>query len=759
MRVSIPLRFSIPLSLAVLGVLLTATESLHDLSVSYRGLEETLQQRALSLSQIIVPNLERAESQGDAAAAADQVARLAFDPDVALALVIDPQNRVRYAADSALRERSLADTPAAGIEPIVGRARATLKPQSELSADRASIHSAFPFYLKARSGEPVAGVAVLYTRTDLTKSKQQVNAEIGQRVLLLAAIVCVACVLVWVYLRASFTREFGQLLADLGARPAGGPAAALAIPRNHELAEIARVLNQTFAELAAHHAALRDSEEKFSRAFRNAPMTMILAEAARGVVREVNEEFTRLTGFARDEIIGKTSVELGLVAVEDREAMLKALGKKGRLFGVEFSAKAKDGRILDCLYTGEIMTLAGQPHIFSIVQDITGRKALEARLQQAQKLESIGQLAGGIAHDFNNILAGMMMHISLLQALENLPADARASLDELMAEAHRAANLTRQLLMFSRKSMLQMKNLDLNEVVSQLLRTLARLLGHEIGIRFSSVSGLPRVQADLDLIEQVMINLSLNARDAMPDGGEVVITLATELIDEAAAAKRSAARPGQFVCLSVADAGCGMDAETLRHVFEPFFTTKDVGRGTGLGLAAVYGIAAQHQGWVEIQSAVGRGTTVSVFLPVVIEEEPARPADDLRGAFQRGTETILFVEDDPTVRRITKQALQRLGYKVFEAADGPEALKIWQERQAEIRLMLTDVMMPGGLSGVELAEQLLAARPDLKVILSSGYSPELIAGRLSSTVNVTRLQKPYQLSVLSATIRACLDGR
>lgn len=391
-------------------------------------------------------------------------------------------------------------------------------------------------------------------------------------------------------------------------------------------------------------------------------------------------------------------------------------------------------------------------------QDVTERKRLESRLRQSQKLEAIGQLAGGVAHDFNNILAAIMMHLGLLQMHPMLGEDMRASLHDLDAEARRAATLTRQLLMFSRRSVLEIKPVDVNDVVANLLKMLGRLISEQIDLRFHPGTG-PCVAADPGMLEQVLMNLVVNARDAMPHGGRITISTSVIEFGQAETPANLEQRPGRFVCLSVADTGCGMDAETQRHIFEPFFTTKEVGKGTGLGLSIVHGITAQHRGWVELESALGQGTTFRILLPALERGASVASAAMVSDTVRGGRETILLVEDDARVRVSVAQALRVLGYRVHEAANGQVAMKFWQTHHEQIDLVLTDMVMPEGMTGLELIERLQMQRPGLKSIISSGYSADIVQGDVLRRPGVVYLPKPYETRTLAKVVRQCLDAK
>jgi PAS domain S-box-containing protein len=395
-------------------------------------------------------------------------------------------------------------------------------------------------------------------------------------------------------------------------------------------------------------------------------------------------------------------------------------------------------------------------HCYAV--DITERTSLEAQLRQAQKMESVGQLAAGVAHDFNNLLSIVQGYSTLLLDDKDLKNETVEALKQINSATQRATHLTRQLLTFSRKQTLHIQTLDLNEVINSVNRLLRRVIGESVALQFNYSPHLPAVEADTGMMEQVIMNLAINARDAMPEGGQLMIGTKPVEIPEGYSEHNPEARPGRFVCLSVSDTGCGMDEATLERIFEPFFTTKPAGKGTGLGLATVYGIVKQHRGWIEVQSQVSNGTTFRIYLPA--SPKAVAPAPDYEAApaaHGGGSETVLLVEDEPAVLGMAKGILERQGYKVLSAASGDEALPVWQQNAPGIRLLLTDMVMPGSLNGRELAEKLLSEKPDLKVIYTSGYSVELLGTGLTTSKNFVFLQKPYRPDALAQIVRDCLD--
>jgi len=391
------------------------------------------------------------------------------------------------------------------------------------------------------------------------------------------------------------------------------------------------------------------------------------------------------------------------------------------------------------------------------IEDITERLSLEAQLRQAQKMESIGQLAAGVAHDFNNMLTIIQGHSSSLLARPTLPPEVVDSVQAVYFAAERAAGLTRQLLMFSRKNVMQPELLDLQKVVGNMSNMLERLLGETITLEFQPAVENPFVQGDCGMIEQVVMNLSLNARDAMPRGGRLTIGVETMIIDAAFIETHPQAHAGRFVRLRVTDTGIGMDSATLGRIFEPFFTTKDIGKGTGLGLATVYGIIKQHEGWLEVNSEPGKGSTFDVFLPasdkVPAFAEEAAPAAPVAG----GSETILIVEDEPILRSMARDILEECGYRILEASSGKEALDVWNQRANEIDLLLTDMVMPDGISGADLVEKLQTSQPRLKVVFTSGYTANEVNQKMLARTRASFLAKPYTHAELAKTVRDCLD--
>jgi len=406
----------------------------------------------------------------------------------------------------------------------------------------------------------------------------------------------------------------------------------------------------------------------------------------------------------------------------------------------------------------------GSAVIEAMVEDITEQKRaeehqkhLEVQLRQAQKMESIGRLAGGVAHDFNNLLSSIIGYSEL--ALMKLPeeSEARAEIETVRTAGEKAEQLTRQLLAFSRKQVLEPRPLDLNETVNSMLKILSRSLGEDIELQFTPNSGPGVVHADSGQMEQVIMNLAVNARDAMPEGGKLMISLSRAHVDTDYVEQNPEAVPGNYAVLTISDTGTGMSAEVREKIFEPFFTTKDKGKGTGLGLATVYGIVKQHGGHVQVYSEPGSGTTFRIYLPLVADEASTNPESPKTETRHGGSETIFVVDDDRFIRNLILDTLESFGYTLIGAASAEEALQVLQAWNEPVHLLLTDVIMPG-MNGRELAEHVMALRPGIRVLYMSGYSGDVIAHRGLLDPDVEYMTKPLTPSRLLKKIREILDA-
>jgi PAS domain S-box-containing protein len=514
------------------------------------------------------------------------------------------------------------------------------------------------------------------------------------------------------------------------------------------------------AALRAAQENLRRSEKNFRSLVTNAPYGICRCDST-GKLLDANPALLAMLGYSSaDEIVGK---HLGELYADGQHwfDLADHLRKAEPFNGLTVDWERKDGNKTILRVSGRAVTNGGKGKTFELfTEDVTERQILQQQLQQSQKMEAVGRLAGGIAHDFNNLLMVISGYSEFL--LDRLGSDPtlRAPAQEITSAAARASSLTRQLLAFSRKQMLAPKILDLNSIVTENLKMLTRMIGEDIDLAMVPGASLGAVRADAGQIEQVIMNLAVNARDAMPSGGKLTIETSNVSLDEEYARFHAPLIPGNYVMMSVTDTGSGMDSETQSHIFEPFFTTKGL-KGTGLGLSTVYGIVKQSGGYIWVYSEPGKGTTFKIYLPRVAapSEQPAqvmvRPEPE---TVAPGTETILVVEDEANLRYLAKQFLEKQGYRVIEAADGAVAMQIAVAHEGVIHLLLTDVVMPG-MNGRELAQRISEIRPHTKVLYMSGYTENVLGRNGTLDEGIRLLQKPFTLRDLKAKVREILDTR
>jgi two-component system cell cycle sensor histidine kinase/response regulator CckA len=510
------------------------------------------------------------------------------------------------------------------------------------------------------------------------------------------------------------------------------------------------VNEETFIDITERKKA----EETFRKAFDANPEPMTISSIAEGRYIDVNEAFLRVTGYAREEVIGHTSNELNFwEKPEARAELVATLRTEGSVRNLEITYLTKSGEQRIALDSSEIIEVGGQKCMISILRDMTEQKSLEKQLRQSQKMEAVGQLTGGIAHDFNNMLGVIIGYSEVIgeRLAGNDPLQKKC--EQITKAAQSAASLTRQLLAFSRQQVLEPKFLDLNSIVRNMEKILRRLIGEDISFSTGLGPTLGSIKADQGQIEQVIINLVVNARDAMPHGGRVRIeTSAVELNGEYSK-KHLPQLPGSYVLLTVSDTGVGMDAETQARIFEPFFTTKEVGKGTGLGLSTVYGVVRQFDGHIWVYSEPGHGTTFKIYLPRTSQTPEVMKSNNRLARTIRGTETILLVEDEEALRELTRSLLADQGYNVLEASRPERAIEIAKQYEDTIHLMLTDMVMPG-MNGRVLADTLAPVRPDMKVVFMSGYTGFNHAALTDA--KVTLLSKPFTKDNLLSKLQEVL---
>jgi two-component system cell cycle sensor histidine kinase/response regulator CckA len=528
------------------------------------------------------------------------------------------------------------------------------------------------------------------------------------------------------------------------------------LDRTAQITRAKEVLEAEVLERRRNEEMLRQSEERFSKAFRSNPLPMTISTKADGCYLDVNDSFLALMRCERSSVVGRTMAELAIwVDPQDRITMMRRLSEQGKVIGLPAQIRASTGIVLEASVSAEQIELLGQLCVLAVTEDTTEMKRLQAQSEQAQKMEAVGLLAGGVAHDFNNLL-GVIMGYSEL-SIETLDPETRVAkhLAQIKVAATRGAHLTRQLLAFSRRQVVSPKVLDLNAVVHEASKLLSRVVREDIILSYQTSVPVGLIKADAGQLEQVLMNLVVNARDAMPDGGSLNIGTASVELDEVYCLGHEPVIVGDYVMLEVRDTGCGMDEPTKARIFEPFFTTKQPGKGTGLGLASVYGIVKQSGGYIWVYSEIDRGTTFKLYFPTVQGDVESMRMPPIQANSVGGDETILLVEDEMALREITASILQSAGYRVIDADTPAKAIQLADTHPEPIHLLLTDVIMPH-MNGVELSKRLKAFRPELKVIFASGYGGDELARQLSVATDAVLLAKPFSKNSLLALVHAVL---
>jgi PAS domain S-box-containing protein len=551
--------------------------------------------------------------------------------------------------------------------------------------------------------------------------------------------------------------DLADNVTQIGA--SGNLAARLEVSGRDELAFLGTAINGMLEDLEKSQLERHEGRTRLAVLMERMPAILWTTDKDLRYTSAVGAGLETL-GLRSGELTGKTLFEY--FQTEDPEfpsiaAHKKALTGESLTYQLEWQKRVLESHVQPLRSSeGDLLGVIG------VALDITERKHLGDQLRQSQKLQAVGELAGGVAHDFNNLLMVVKGHAEML--MERLfgggtgQEDAvHHNVEQIQQAAERAAGLTRQLLAFSRMQVLHPRILALNEVVGGMIQMVSRVIGENIELAFLPGTNLGRVKADPSQIEQVVLNLVVNARDAMPDGGRLTIETSNVVLDSSYASQHAVVEPGPYVMLTVSDTGCGMDAATQARIFEPFFTTKEQGRGTGLGLATVYGVVKQSGGYIWVYSEVGHGTTFKVYLPQVMAPAEKLAPGKVAERIEPGTETILFVEDEESVRELVSEYLSARGYRVLEASDGVQALQIASAHQGEIQLLITDVVMPR-LSGRDLAMRVSATRPGLKVLYISGYTDDSIFRHGVLEGGMAFLQKPFNLKSLAAKVREVLEG-
>jgi two-component system cell cycle sensor histidine kinase/response regulator CckA len=503
---------------------------------------------------------------------------------------------------------------------------------------------------------------------------------------------------------------------------------------------------------------LLQSQERFAKSFRSSPFGITISSEEEGRYLDVNPAFLEMMGYEFDEMVGKTTVELNIWAdIEQRKVMIDQLKNQHRLTPMQVRFRTRSGQYRLVELAAERIQLNDQPCVLAIIHDITEAKHLEQQFLQAQKMEAVGRLAAGVAHDFNNMLGVIIGYSEIAKDRLERNHPAQACLSEIKMAGDRAVALVQQLLAVSRQQVLTLRSLNLNSVVHHASRLLLRMIGEDISLVFRPTEPLSSVHADLNQIEQVLMNLAVNARDAMPKGGKIIIETLNQELDETFKLDHLQVKPGPYVMLSFADTGVGMDEATLAKIFEPFFTTKEPGKGTGLGLSTVYGIVKQSGGYISADSEPGRGTTFRIYLPSIDKPAEHLKAPKPETVPHAGTETVLVVEDEPALRNLTVQILKDSGYRVLSAESAGRSLALARHYDSDIDVVLTDVVMPD-LPGPDLVAEMKKTRAGMKVLYMSGYSKDAMVGQGLFGDDSSLIVKPFSTQTLLSKMRAVLES-
>ncbi|MFY9396730.1 MAG: PAS domain S-box protein, partial [Desulfomonilia bacterium] len=532
--------------------------------------------------------------------------------------------------------------------------------------------------------------------------------------------------------------------------------------RTERLSQVIAALGREMEMRARTENELKKSRERIAKIFQAIPEAISISTMEEGFFLDVNDAFLRMTDYTREEVIGKTSMEIGLWNdPAQRARLMDTIRELGRVRNMEAKLRDKQGRTMVMLVSAEPVEVDGKPCIILVCRDITERKTLESELVRSQKMEAIGRLAGGITHDFNNLLTAIDGYCELALLKLGKPEQVRSNILKIKEVKNTASNLVRQLLAFSRRQKVTPGSLDINEVIENMQSLLRQFIGEDIELKTRLGEGIGAVYADRGHVEQIIMNLALNARDAMERGGTLVISTRPAQLDEASAQKHTGLKPGRYVCIEVCDTGKGMDEETMAHAFEPFFTTKEASRGTGLGLSTVYGIVRDNQGGISVRSEKGRGTTFEIYLPMSAEtpEVPAAGAAEPEAGevlAREGTETVLVVEDNPYVLDLITQVLGSLGYTLLKAGSGKEAFEVCDSHEGGIDLVITDIVLPG-MDGPSVVKDLLTRYPGIRILYITGYPGEVVSLYGIPDVQRHLLQKPFSATALAEKVREVLD--
>ncbi|MEI6669822.1 MAG: PAS domain S-box protein [Acidobacteriota bacterium] len=757
------LGISLPLFLMVLALALTATDYVAHTRLADAETEASAAQhitQTMTLIQGVVNDLMR---HGDLGGVRNCISALAADPRTLLALVVDDRDRILAATDARTEGTAIGQTAPQFDAAIARSVRTSGQGAVSPSGSGGELQAYYPIVVAGAPSPEPSRLGVLFLQYNSNFLKAQNRHAFVAQILGNAIYYVIAFVLLGILLRFVVTKRVERLVEATRKFSGGDLTARADIGGDDELARLGEAFNRMVATIVDDQRNLRESESRFRALVEQAGDLFELVDLD-GRLLDVNSTACRLLGYTRDELLTMAAADLDPQFDGQRFATAMAAIPARESVTFEAQRRRKDGSVFPVEVKASSVQIGGAPRVLSLVRDITERKnaetehrRLQTQLNQVQKMESVGRLSGGVAHDFNNMLAVILGHVEIVLNKMDAADPTRNDLLEIQSAAQHSANLTSQLLAFARKQTTAPRVLNVNDTIAKMLKMLQRLIGEDITLVWSPASHVWPVRFDPTQIDQILANLCVNARDAIDGVGTITIETRNTVLDQEYCRAHPGAVPGSYATLTVSDTGYGMAPEVLDHVFEPFFTTKGLGRGTGLGLATVYGIVKQNEGWVTVESAPNKGTTFMVCLPrftgVVPDVAASAAADAPRGH----GETVLLVEDEPALLVLGETMLRRLGYTVLTADSPREAIRIAENHEGSVDLLVTDVVMPE-MHGRALADKIAAIRPDARHLFVSGYTADVIANRGVLDQSVHFLQKPFSLQELGAKVRQALDS-